>query len=168
MHRWGQRRTMTYFSGMHGLGDNIYQLSFIKSLAKSGDVWLETPWPEIYSDLNNVHFVKPHTRLRTQAKNVNQVNDSIWSKPPSNHSIKISYSDNGILRGMRRCFGVDCSTFDLPKFESPIKGDYAVVRPATVRKEWAASSRNPKPEYLAECTAQVLRSGLPVTPGRGR
>lgn len=152
---------MRYFSGMHGLGDNIYQRAFIKSLVKSGEVWLETPWPEIYQDLPNLHFVKPFTRLRTQAKNLRK-SDVNWEQPPSSHSIKISYADNGILRGMRRCFGADSSSFDLPKFESPISGDYVVVRPATVRKEWAASSRNPNPDYLAECTAQVLRSGLPV------
>lgn len=152
---------MRYFSGMHGLGDNIYQRAFLKSLAKSGDVWLDTPWPELYCDLPNVHPVKPHTRLRTQAKNLNN-SDVEWSKPPSGHSTKISYQDDGILRGMRRSFGVDCSTFDLPKFDSPISGDYVVVRPATVRKEWAASSRNPRPEYLLECTEEVLRMGLPV------
>lgn len=152
---------MRYFSGMHGLGDNIYQRAFIKSLVKSGEVWLETPWPEIYQDLPNLHFVKPFTRLRTQAKNLRK-SDVNWEQPPSGNSIKISYADNGILRGMRRCFDADSSSFDLPKFGSPISGDYAVVRPATVRKEWAASSRNPNPAYLAECTAQVLRSGLPV------
>ena len=151
-----------YYAGMHGLGDNIYQRAFVKSLAKSGDVWLETPWPEIYGDLQNVHLVKPHSRLRTQAKNIKKSDDSVWSKAPSGHSIKVGYSDNGIMRGLRERFGVDSSSFDLPKFESPIKGDYAVIRPATVRSEWAASSRNPKPEYLAECATQVLRSGLPV------
>ena len=56
-----------YIAGMMGLGDNIYQRSFIKLL--DGDIYLRTPWPEIYKDLRNVFPVKSETILRTQRKN---------------------------------------------------------------------------------------------------
>ena len=153
---------MIAFRGMQGLGDNIYQRAFVKSLVKSTPVILETPWPEIYEDLPNLRLVRPNTRLRTQAKNAENAEKSVWGAPYYGPSIQISYGDNGIMRGMRDKFKVDSASFDLPSFESPIKGKYAVIRPATVRKEWMAASRNPKPEYLAECAQILLDRGFKV------
>lgn len=153
---------MIALKGMQGLGDNIYQRAFVKSLARSQEVLLETPWPELYEDLPNLKFLKPHSRLRTQLKNIERVNPAVWAKPYFGHARQISYGDDGMLRGMRRTFGVDCAKFDLPQFESPIQGDYVVVRPATVRKEWIASSRNPRPEYIAECAEELLKRGFRV------
>ena len=153
---------MIAFRGMQGLGDNIYQRAFIKSLVRSSEVLLETPWPEIYQDLPNLHLVRPHTRLRTQAKNAENADKSLWSKPYFGNSIQVSYGDKGIMRGMREKFCVDSASFDLPDFDSPISGKYAVIRPATVRKEWMAASRNPKPEYLAECAQILLDRGFKV------
>ena len=155
--------------GMQGLGDNIYQRAFIKSLVKQTPVVLETPWPELYTDLPNLSMIKPHTRLRTQAKNAAAADKSLWSKPHYGNSIQISYSSNGIMRCMREKFNIDSSTFDLPDFEFPMRrlkginsAKYAVIRPATVRKEWMAASRNPKPEYLAECAQILLDNGFDV------
>lgn len=155
---------MIAYRGMFGLGDNIYQRAFIKTLTgfHGIEVLLETPWPEIYKDLPNLQFQKPQTRLRTQAKSASKVDKQVWAKPYFGDSIKISYQNKGIMRGMRDCFKVDSSAFDLPDFESPIKGDYAVIRPATVRSEWMAASRNPKPEYLAECAEILLKRGFRV------
>jgi hypothetical protein len=153
---------MIAIKGMLGLGDNIYQRAFVKSLVRSREVLLETPWPEIYQDLPNMQFLKPETRLRTQRKSLERVPKAVWSKPYYGHARKISYSDRGMMRGMREAFGVDSSAFDLPDFDSPIKGDYAVIRPATVRTEWMASSRNPKPEYIAECADILLQRGIKV------
>ena len=153
---------MIAFRGMQGLGDNIYQRAFIKSAVKISPVILETPWPEIYQDLPNLRLVRPHTRLRTQAKNAEKADKSLWGQPYYGNAIQISYGDKGIMRGMREKFAVDSSTFDLPNFDSPINGRYAVIRPATVRKEWMAASRNPKPEYLAECAKILLERGFKV------
>lgn len=147
---------------MMGLGDNVYGRAFIKSLVKSTPVLLETPWPEIYQDLPNIKFIKPHTRLRTQKKSADRVDESVWAKPYFGNSIQISYGDKGIMRGMRERFKVDSSSFDLPDFDSPISGKYAVIRPATVRTEWSAASRNPKPEYIAECAEKLLSEGYSV------
>ena len=153
---------MIAIRGMFGLGDNVYQRAFIKSLVKSTPVLLETPWPEIYQDLQNIQFIKPNTRLRTQKKSADRVDESVWAGRYYGNSIQISYGDKGIMRGMRDKFKVDSSEFDLPDFESPISGKYAVVRPATVRKEWIAASRNPKPEYIAECAEKLLSEGYTV------
>ena len=51
--------------GQWGLGDNILGRAFIKELAKVHTLYLETPWPEIYSDLE-VRFVRGQRNLRTQ------------------------------------------------------------------------------------------------------
>ena len=64
---------MIAIRGMQGLGDNVYQRAFIKSLVKSKEVLLETPWPEIYEDLPNIKFIKPQTKLRTQKKSLEKV-----------------------------------------------------------------------------------------------
>lgn len=148
--------------GMQGLGDNIYQRAFIKSLVRQDEVILETPWPELYADLPNLRLIKPHTKLRTQAKNIVKADKSLWSKPYYGNAVQISYDHRGIMRGMRDRLGVDSATFDLPDFDSPISGKYAVIRPATVRKEWMAASRNPKPEYLAECADILIKRGFKV------
>ncbi len=51
--------------------------------------------------------------------------------------------------------------FDLPQFNDlhpsiPTDRSVAVIRPSTVRTEWASASRNPNPEYLVRA-AQRLR-----------
>lgn len=153
---------MSAFRGMQGLGDNVYQRAFIKSAVKSSPVVLETPWPEIYEGIPNLRLVKPSTQLRTQAKNISRADASLWSNTIVNRMFRISYGNEGILRGMRRGFGVDCSTFDLPDFESPIDGDYVVIRPVTVRKEWQAESRAPLPEYVAQCADVLIKRGIRV------
>ena len=162
MQRGSDGRPMIAIRSMFGLGDGIYVRAFIKSLVKSREVLLETPWPELYEDLPNLEFIKPSTRLRTQKKNADRVDKTVWAGKYYGNAIQISYGDKGIMRGMRDTFGVDSSMFDLPNFDSPIEGDYAVIRPATVRKEWMAASRNPKPEYLAECADILLQRGIKV------
>jgi len=145
---------------MRGLGDNIYQRAFVKQL--KGNVWMDTPWPEIYSDLP-VKFIRPDTKLRTQKKNVEKIKD--WSSPPPIRSrpIKVSYSKRGIINDMRKYFGVANGEFDLPPLPDPIvDGNYVVIRPATVREEWRADTRNPLPEYLEKAAIEMKRRGYTV------
>jgi hypothetical protein len=145
--------------GMLGLGDNIYQRGFIKALP--GQVFLETPWPELYRDLPNVKFLKRDTTLRTQKKNADKFEG--WSRPPANAChLQVRYGV-GIFDGMRDCFGREPYDMDLPDFgSSPVEGDYVVIRPVTVRREWPAESRNPLPEYIAEAAAQMRARGIKV------
>jgi len=144
---------------MKGLGDNIYQRAFIKAI--TGEVYLETPWPELYKDLTNVKFLRPTTNLRTQAKNINR--NLKWSERPIGYFKKISYVRFGIIEGMRRTFNVQNKEFDLPCFGgSPVEGSYIVVRPVTVRSEWNAEARNPLPEYIAQATAQAKAKGYKI------
>lgn len=140
-----------------GLGDNIYERAFIKQLPKP--VYLDTPWPEIHQGIDGVHFIRPHTPLRTQAKNI--ARHTNWEvAPPRQPARQIRYGAEGIIPGMTATFGVAPGEFDLPPLPpSPETGPYVVVRPATVRSEWRADTRNPDPAYIAAAAAEAQRRG---------
>lgn len=145
---------------MKGLGDNIYQRAFLKNMP--GTIYLDTPWPELVADLPHVQCVKPQTNLRTQAKNI--ARHSTWEVPsPRQPARHIRYGTEGIIRGMTASFGVMPGAFDLPPLPpSPEKGKYVVVRPATVRSEWRADTRNPDPWYIQWASVQAHSRGYRV------
>lgn len=154
---------MRRFESMRGLGDNIYQRAFVKEYVRRyGCVHLNTPWPEIYEGIPNIFFYKPVTDLRTQNKNIDKQPESFWCKETWKKAQKIRYRANGIVVGMQNCFGFRATSFDLPPFPSPEEGIYAVIRPATIRREWPAGARNPLPEYLCECADILLSRGIKV------
>lgn len=142
---------------MRGLGDSIYSRAFIKQLP--GQLYVDTPWPELLADLPNVQFIRPQTNLRTQAKNIARHAD--WIMPPGRQPTRqIRYGAEGIIPGMIASFGIMPGEFDLPPLPpSPVEGKYVVVRPATVREEWRADTRNPDPEYIAWAAAEAMRRG---------
>ena len=146
--------------GMLGLGDNIYQRAFIKQMPKP--LYLSTPWPILYKDIPGVQFIRPQTNLRTQAKNIARHAD--WIMPPGRQPTRqIRYGAEGIIPGMIAAFGVMPGEFDLPPLPpSPVEGKYVVVRPATVRSEWRADTRNPNPEYIAWAAAEAMSRGYKV------
>lgn len=145
---------------MKGLGDNIYQRAFLKNMPDP--IYLDTPWPELVSDLPHVHCVRPQTNLRTQAKNI--ARHSSWLMPPAKQSARhIRYGTEGIIPGMTACFGVAPAEFDLPPLPpSPETGKYVVVRPATVRSEWRADTRNPDPDYIRIAATEAINRGYRV------
>lgn len=144
-------------NSMKGLGDNIYQRAFVRELPKP--VWIDTPWPELFEDIPGVNFVKPVTRLRTQAKNAAK-SGVRWVPQPRGPVTQISYGNIGIIAGMQRKFRVKPQAFDLPDFgASPVAGKYVVVRPSTIRAEWHAESRNPLPEYITRAAAAMRARG---------
>src|SRR5215467_8128712 len=67
--------------GQWGLGDNIYARPFVKKLCEHREVYLDTPWPEIYEDLPVKFILKPR-RLRTQMKNVDRQPETRWAPLP--------------------------------------------------------------------------------------
>lgn len=145
---------------MKGLGDNIYQRAFLKNMP--GTIYLDTPWPELVADLPHVQCVKPQTNLRTQAKNI--ARHTTWRMPPTKQPARhIRYGTEGIIPGMIASFGVMPGAFDLPPLPpSPEKGKYVVVRPATVRSEWRADTRNPDPFYIDAACREAGRRGYRV------
>lgn len=145
---------------MRGLGDSIYSRAFIKQLP--GQLYVDTPWPELLKDLPNVHFIRPQTNLRTQAKNI--ARHDTWTMPPTRQPTRqIRYGAEGIIPGMIASFGVMPGTFDLPPLPpSPESGPYVVVRPATVRSEWRADTRNPDPEYIWDAAYAAYKRGYKI------
>jgi hypothetical protein len=152
--------------GMWGLGDNIYARPFVAAAAKYYDIWLETPWPELYADLD-IRFVRGTRLLRTQQKNM--MRSAKWSLPPKGiREVKISYRNlaaSSIIVALERCWrellGIRfaAALFSLPDMgQSPIKPEWpiALVRPVTVRSEWRNEARNPKPEYIAVIAQELM------------
>lgn len=150
--------TSTQVKGMYGFGDGIYQRSFIKQI--SGTVYLQTPWPEIYSDLPNVRCMPSGTNLRTQKKNETKAAYRFTSAPHCSRKLKIDYSGRNMLTGMAEAMPgrFKIQPLDLPTTgPALLAGSYVIIRPCTVRKEWVAESRNPKPEYI-EMAAKALKA----------
>lgn len=138
--------------GMRGLGDNIYIKAFVHTLSQEHEIHIATPWPELFSDIANIKFKKPHTTLRTQLKNISRMPADIWSHEANfDKTLNVHYgAGTNIADDFRKIFGCN-PTWGLPSFQGPkINKPYIVIRPATLRKEWFAASRNPKPEYLNE------------------
>lgn len=140
----------------HGLGDNIFHRAFVKSMTLIYDVYLKTPFMEVYGGLP-VKFVKQSSTLRTQAKNIAKSDVKYHELPPNTPTIQPRYTGEHLRRmsmvdSLALAYHLAPSTFDLPKYTSKITSDkpICVVRPATIRKEWNAASRNPDPRYIAQ------------------
>lgn len=152
---------MPLVNSMAGLGDNIYQLAFVDQLERP--IYINTPWPQLYSEISDIHFVRPDTKLRTQKKNVDRLQN--WDQPPRGLPVlHISYAGEGIPQGMSRRFGKPFGAFKVPSFPwRPTEKPYVLIRPATVRSEWRADARNPDPAYLfSACEAAKQRGYLTV------
>lgn len=154
--------------GMWGLGDNIFQRPFIRALSRRHEVFLETPWPEIYADLP-IEFVRPVPRqLRTQMVNVKRQNGSRWTQwPRGARHLEVSYdltAGRNIVTEMERRLGVAPELpFDLPDFGTwrvAIDKPLALIRPVTLRREWQNAARNPRPEHLTEAVATLRELGF--------
>lgn len=109
-----------------------------------------------------MHFVRPSTVLRTQAKNIARYDK--WEVAPRGLPQRFPrYGAEGIIPGLAQTFGVAPGEFDLPPLPaSPHSGNYVVIRPATVRQEWRADTRNPDPEYLSIAAAYIHRLGYKI------
>lgn len=160
-----------YYVGMHGLGDNLHQRSIVRAyLAKGREVWLETPWPQVYHDLAGprLKLVDKGSSLRTQAKNA-RANRAAFTRqrpPPSVDVLRQNYppalvrSESSVLGAMSKVAGVPVGDFRLPipkawrekadawirrwKPDKPLM----IYRPLVERTEWGGcKARNP--DHLA-------------------
>jgi hypothetical protein len=169
---------MIFIRSMWGLGDNIFQRPFVRAaVAHCGEVYIDTPWPELYSDMP-LKFVRNPVRegrLRTQTKNVRKQPPSIWVTPPKLiEEVQVGYGrdlmgSRNIPQAMERSLPLRGApfVFDLPNMGShrfagqmrPI----AVVRPVTVRHEWRNEARNPRPQYIAEIAGMLMQTHFVVS-----
>lgn len=155
-----------YLSGMFGLGDNLYQRAILTGPLRDAEVWLKTPWPQLYHDLPNVHPVSHPTVLRTQSKNM--ARGFAWEVPPLTLPVTTwRYDGNpaiSMVEALQRCLGLTPTPLHMSAPEFPLFPDerYIVVRPATIRSEWSAESRNPRPEYIAQAADAARARGYRV------
>lgn len=143
-----------FLRGMLGLGDNFYQYPVIKELSKFNRVFLKTPWPQIYEDLENVICIPLMCNLRMQKKNAWRFrnDDSIRVGEIANYQ-KLSYTNrrytgDPIWKCLCDSANLDHLSYWLGEERHPTTKNLAVIRPATIRKEWRSPSRNPKQEYI--------------------
>jgi hypothetical protein len=154
-------------SGMHGLGDNLHERSIVKKYMENYDVWLETPWPSIFHDLN-IKLITKSSNLRTQAKNLKREFSKFTSEqPPYNAAqLRVSYPPEmvrlhgNVLAAMSAHCNVDVGDFSLPikdEWDSRAKAlieswntnkPILIYRPLVERNEWGGC-RNRNPDKLA-------------------
>jgi hypothetical protein len=154
---------------MWGLGDNCYARPFVRAAAKEYQVHLDTPWPELYEDLD-VKFVLGKRKLRTQLKNIARQRPERWLRPLPMREVQVCYGSDlttsSIVNALERRWSsalrvaFDPALFDLPDMGPPPalpKGrPIAVVRPVTVRTEWHNTARSPRPEYVHAIAAELM------------
>ena len=150
-----------------GLGDAVYVRPVIRDAAQQRDVYLETPWPELYSDLP-VKFVRGEKGLRTQLRNIAQQPADLWTVPPPGiESVALGYGPIELeTRSVYEAMACKMPmrprlepVWDLPDLgESPVdsgSAPLALVRPVMRRIEWDNEARNPLPEYVSEVSADL-------------
>lgn len=155
------------------MGDGVYQRPLIRHLcAQRGQVWLSTPYPELYADLPVIPVRWQTLELRCQLKNMERQAESVYQPAPQRAELaRIGYRlrdiQTSISEEMEREAGVRIPRagfcLDLPSFSPPpvrFRRPYAVIRPVTVRREWQNEARNPEPEYVAAAALELRRRGL--------
>lgn len=164
----GAPRKPVLIRGMWGMGDCIYSRPFVRAAAAQYELHLETPWPELYADVD-IKFIRGGRRLRTQQKNMARQRVDLWSRPSlPMREVKVSYGASlsmfSIIKALEYRWaalkvGFDPALFDLPDMgPSPIVSGrpIAVIRPVTVRSEWRNEARNPRPEYIAALADELM------------
>lgn len=155
-----------------GLGDAIYIRPLIRDAALQREVYLETPWPELYRDLN-VRFVRGEKGLRLQMKNLLRQDEGLWVRPPPGiPSVALGYGPielqtQDVFAAMASKMPFPMVTkpvWDLPDMgESPVDpggAPLAFVRPVLRRLEWDNAARNPLPEYVSHVAGDLKARGF--------
>lgn len=163
-------RDPVLITGMSGLGDNLYQRAILRHFMWGERFYLMTPWPQIYSDMPHILPVRREgIRLRTHSKNMNTAPGYVpMPEKYDRKSLHYPVNEKSILQCLAEHIGLpDIGTFDMsgppidPSIPVPDR-PYVLVRPATVRKEWRAGSRNPYPEYIAQAAQEAIDRGYYV------
>ena len=161
-----------------GIGDNIYTLPFVKVLAETNQVYIQSPLPAIYKEVRNVKFIKfEQATYRTQAKSLTNDSTKYVALPKNLYKTYTpQYAgkellENSIVGSFYNQFNIPYQTqieWKLPSFKDelgkflnkiPKDRKIAIIRPATIRKEWRVSTRNPNPNYIAWCCKTLNEAG---------
>lgn len=170
-----RRADRIVISGCAGLGDNAYQRPFVRAAAARSDVvYLMTPYPEIYEDIENVRFVADGSTYRCARKNIERTDIRFADPPADAPTVIMRYSPRDLAQGnILDTFGRQLPmigapfVMDLPssgesRVAREIGAPFVVVRPVTHRREWDNESRAPLSEYIAEAAAIARARGYIV------
>lgn len=147
-------------------------------LAKTNQVYIKTPLPKIFKDVSNIKFIKVvEETYRTQQKSLN-IDDTIYSELPKNiyktydpHYAGVELLDTSIVGNFYKQFNIPFTEkleWKLPSFDVdlssilnkvPKNAKIAIIRPATIRKEWQVETRNANPNYIAWCCKILNEAG---------
>lgn len=160
-------------TGMHGLGDNLHQRSIVRELMREHEVYLETPWPQVYHDLvgDRLKLTSKGSTLRTQAKNAKAHEGDFYrgAVPKTDETLRVHYPpasviENGsVLAGMSKMAGLPVGDFRMPVPKAwhakaqkwldkwkPTK-PLMLYRPLCERVEWSGcKNRNPVHDAYAD------------------
>lgn len=148
--------------GMKALGDCLFQRPYVRLLSEtSEEVYLGTPWPQIYSDLTNVRPCRVDTRRFIALQNLDQY-DGKWYQFPkkSDREIKVHNVDGNPVRigesfniNVTKALPPECPPINVVRFSrKPI----AVVRPPAVRSDWNTENREPHWQYIYDAAKAML------------
>jgi hypothetical protein len=164
---------------VEGIGDNLYARPFVELLAAQGhDVYVKSVLSFIYEDLR-VKLVDPGpAKYRTQGKAQATGRTYNYQAVPANVNRVISFNYTGqslrrasIIGHMETSFGFEPGStqpkFNLPKGLKPhgialSAKPLAVIRPVTIRSEWACETRAPNPNYIGWCSRLLMNAGYEV------
>lgn len=154
--------------GMHGLGDNLHMRAIVREVMKIREVFLESPWPQVYHDLigERLHIVSKGSTLRTQAKNAKSQAAKFEALPRTEiaESMRVHYppaavrSEGSVLAAMCKTVGVPVGDFRMPvpkawhakadAWLAKWKPDRPLMlyRPLIERVEWSGC-RNRNPDH---------------------
>lgn len=156
---------------MEGIGDQIYMRPFIRMLAEDNEVHLSTVLPDLFSDLNVKFVSRPDSLYRTQKKNATHVKyeeQQKYDREILTKYTKEHLQNNSIISHFESTFGFNVGDtnplFNLPYFgahdvDLPRGKKIAIIRPVTIRKEWACKTRAPRSEYIAWCCSELKKAG---------
>jgi hypothetical protein len=84
----------TLIRGMKALGDCIYQRPYVRRLREQDEIYLETPWPQLYTDLN-IHCLHSQSKLRRSSLNAKKYFN--WADPPKDvtHGFRVHVNSRG-------------------------------------------------------------------------
>lgn len=169
-----------------GLGDNIYHIPFVHKLAQQGEVFIYTPFPELFQ-FPNVYCFKPATNLKLQLKNME--GNGLYSRSSGHHPngqrLRFNYGEGfrqklTIMQSFEKEVPLEGDfffEFDHKPYCSPNKADEILVRAKhkhkklcvmrlpSVRKEWANHNRNSNMEYFQLCIDYLRQDYYIVTVG---
>lgn len=171
-----------FLDSMHGLGDNIAQRGLVRHLlAKGHEVYINTPWPDVYYDCPGLKFVKTISSLRAQKRNIQKQSDRMtYDRPTSGTPVKIHYTWDLVQRygSIPQAIAARAGVLDpvstafedrTPFLQAPcaVAVNFYVYHPLTSRKEWPAiAARNPDYKGYAELAQKIqniLRDCKPVS-----